>query len=331
MSKLLTAAIRSATEPVVGLLNAVDTDAAAAMLELRKQARDALVGRVLKQAVFGRARGLASSTVCSSLDGLSKRLQKVEDGMGDRMKAVMGGGGGLRTAMLKSVLKTTLNKATQYEVSVGGVAGSLDMMRLAWQRERSQLTKDENELSYLLDKLTKMEELTVTRDSWKDVSESWQALLSLRSQIAVERGQQLLEVICTDEMVLKAIGAVHQLKDVGGEVPTAVLAMLNQGPSAHIRSHAYKYRKLLDRELTRVRRVKELQARIIGAIGSLFLATMISTGNVIGRLYYDLLQADQTSASVAASAVVVSVLLCCTCLLVCRRASRPRLADRAVP
>ncbi|MGB1586963.1 MAG: hypothetical protein ACPHID_07965, partial [Thermoplasmatota archaeon] len=31
-----------------------------------------------------------------------------------------------------------------------------------------------------------------------------------------------------------------------------------QGPSAHIRSHAYKYRKLLDRELTRVRRVKEV-------------------------------------------------------------------------
>ena len=51
------------------------------------------------------------------------------------------------------------------------------MMRLAWQRERSQ-TKDENELSYLLDKLTKLEELTVTRDSWKDVSESWHAALA---------------------------------------------------------------------------------------------------------------------------------------------------------
>ena len=53
----------------------------------------------------------------------------------------------------------------------------------------AQLVKDENELSYVLEKLIKIEELTVTDQSWKDVGESWQALLSLRSQIQVERGQ----------------------------------------------------------------------------------------------------------------------------------------------
>ena len=98
----------------------------------------------------------------------------------------------------------------------------------------------------------------------------------------------MLEVICR-EMVLKAIGAVHQLKDVGAHG----VAMLNQ-----VRTYD-KYRP------------RSTGAPCQGAPGAhhrrdwLALPREISTKRHRPALLKGL-QADQTSASVAASAVVVS-------------------------
>ena len=49
--------------------------------------------------------------------------------------------------------------------------------------------------------------------------------------------------------------AVEQFRDIQGPVPTDVLTLLNKGPGAHIRGNAYRYHRVLDRELARVRRV----------------------------------------------------------------------------
>lgn len=188
------------------------------------------------------------------------------------------------------------------------------------------LTKDENELSYLLEKLIKLEELTVTDQSWKDVGESWQAVLSLRSQISVARGLTVVECICADDKVLQAIGAVEQLRKTVGTVPTDVLTLLNEGPSAHIRSNAYKYRKMIDRELARVRRVKDIQWRLVGGLATGAAAALVAAGNVVGRIYYDTIKSNGLLAGIIAAAVGGSILLCCLGLVLvywCRsRASK---------
>ena len=150
---------------------------------------------------------------------------------------------------------------------VGGITGSFDMIKLAWTRTKMELVKDENQLCYLKEQLKQLQDMTVTEQTWKDAAESWVAVLSLRSQIQVERGQAVLECMCADEKVLKAIGAAVQMSETVGEVPNDVITLLSEGPSAHIRNEAYKYHKKIDAELARVR-IREIQVGVVAFIGT---------------------------------------------------------------
>ena len=179
---------------------------------------------------------------------------------------------------------------------------------------RTELVKDESELSYLLEKLTKLEDIALTEQTWKDVSESWKALLALRSQLHVECGQQVLECMCADVEVLKAVGAADQFRKTLGDVPNDIVTLLSEGLSAHIRGHAYKYRKKLNAELARVRRVKEIQLGVITSTSTSAAAALLAAGNVIGRMYNQLLEEDGTMAAIVAGAVVGGLLLCCLCV-----------------
>ena len=65
-------------------------------------------------------------------------------------------------------------------MSIGGFSGSFGMVRLASTCSRLKLTKHENELEYLKKELEKLKELTTTAEqTWRDVSESWQATLAM--------------------------------------------------------------------------------------------------------------------------------------------------------
>merc|ERR1711951_259681 len=103
--------------------------------------------------------------------------------------------GGLRSRLLKS----TRTAATQYEVSAGGFSGSSSMARLAWTCSRAKLTKHENELQYLKEELKKLKEMTTSDQTWRDLSESWQAILALSKSVDVERGRAVLQCIASDE------------------------------------------------------------------------------------------------------------------------------------
>ena len=102
---------------------------------------------------------------------------------------VGGDKGGLRSRLLKN----TLTAATQYEVSVGGFSGSFGMARLAWTCSRAKLTKHENELQYLKVELKSLKDMTTTDQTWRDVTETWQATLTLLKSIEVERGRAVLQ------------------------------------------------------------------------------------------------------------------------------------------
>ena len=150
---------------------------------------------------------------------------------------VGGDKGGLRSRLLKN----TLTAATHYEVSVGGFSGSFGMARLAWTCSRAKLTKHENELQYLKEELKKLKEMTTSDQTWRDLSESWQAILALSKSVDVERGCAVLQCIASDEKLLQALGMAETLHKIKGDVPTDLVMELNDGAGAHIRSHAYKY------------------------------------------------------------------------------------------
>ena len=226
--------------------------------------------------------------------------------------------GGDKGALCSRLLRTTLAAATQYEVSVGGFSGSFGMARLAWTCSRAKLTKHENELQYLKEKLKKLEEMTTSDQTWRDVSKTWQATLALLKNLDVERGRAVLQCIASDEKLLKALGMAETLYKIKGDVPTDLVMELNDGAGAHICSHAYKYDKLISLELVRIQRVKDMQWKVLTLTSSVFVATMIGAANLLSRLYYDVLQSGDSRLAMllpagAVALVVVMVLCCCTC------------------
>ena len=66
-----------------------------------------------------------------------------------------------------------LTTATTYEVSsVGGLSGSLSTLRLAARRSRTDLIHDDNEITYLIARLTVVEEKETTEMAWRDTAET---------------------------------------------------------------------------------------------------------------------------------------------------------------
>jgi hypothetical protein len=94
-------------------------------------------------------------------------------------------------------------------------------------------------------------------------------VLQLRSKMAAERGQAVLECICMDEDVLKGIGAAQQLRNTVGTVPDELVKLLKQGPAQHLLQHAYEYRHRFDIELASIKRIKELQVPLPASLPKL--------------------------------------------------------------
>ena len=112
--------------------------------------------------------------------------------------------------------------------------------------------------------------------------------------------------------VFAGLGAAHLLKDAvikSGQVPNELLLQLKQGPGKHIKNHAYTYRHKLDAELTKIGRIRDLQQRAVALTGTAIIAAFVSTGNVLGRFYYDVLRADSTLAAIIAGVAIGTVLL----------------------
>ena len=124
--------------------------------------------------------GKSVQRMAGHLNKLEGALITKADDESQRLAKKFGLVGGDKGGLRSRLLKTTLTAATQYEVSVGGFSGSFGMVRLASTCSRLKLTKHENELEYLKKELEKLKELTTTAEqTWRDVSESWQATLAM--------------------------------------------------------------------------------------------------------------------------------------------------------
>ena len=153
------------------------------------------------------------------------------------------------------------------------------------------------------------------------MTETWQVTLALLKSIEVERGRAVLQCIASDEQLLKAVGMAGTLYKAAGDVPIEVVVCLNDGPGAHIRSHAYKYDKVISQELVRIQQVKDIQWRALTLAGSALVATMIGTANLFSRLYFRVLESEDVVESerwllallfpVGAVMGLLLLLLCC--------------------
>ena len=56
-------------------------------------------------------------------------------------------------------------------------------------------------------------------------------------------------------------------------------------PPVYLR-HAYEYRRKIDGELARILRMKELQVRAIGFLGTVVVGAMIGLFNLLSQLVY---------------------------------------------
>ena len=146
----------------------------------------------------------------------------------------------LNTHVRSQTAKRALAGASRY-----ATCGHAAMLKLVLSTDPLALTKDEKELTYVLEELTKLKDADVTSELWQDFYESWAAFLSLRSRLEAQCAQQIFDAIATDESVFKGLGAAYLLKDAvikSGQVPAELLLQLKQGPGKHIKSHAYTYR-----------------------------------------------------------------------------------------
>ena len=226
----------------------------------------------------------------------------------------------LNTHVRSQMAKRALAGASRYAAT-----GRMAMINLVLSTDPLALTKDEKELTYVLEKLGKLEDADVTSELWQDYYESWASFLALRSKLEAECAQQVFDAIATDESALTGLAAAHLLKDAVikiGQVPSEVLLQLKQGPAKHIKNHAYAYRRKVDAELTKIGRIRDMQQRAVALTGTAIIAASVSTGNVLGRLYYDVLRVDSTFAAIIAGVAVGTVLLVCILVAACVRRVR---------
>ena len=79
------------------------------------------------------------------------------------------------------------------------------------------------------------------------------------------------------------------------------------------------YRKKIDLETTRINRIRSLQQRAVALVGTAIVAAFVSTGNVLGQLYYNLILTNGELAAVVLGVAIVSVLLACLLTGTCIR------------
>ena len=84
----------------------------------------------------------------------------------------------------------------------------------------------------------------------------------------------------------------------------------------------------IDAELARVRRVKEIQLRVVGSIATGLAAAVLATTNVVGRAYNELMKNNFLVAGIIAGAIGAALLLCCVCLAVGCWCMKVRVAPR---
>jgi uncharacterized protein YjbI with pentapeptide repeats len=214
---------------------------------------------------------------------LARKLKKIGD-IGPKMAELYTPQGQFSTMLRNKHLLV----ATAYDCRLG-IKGVWDLARLVVFRPRQALLTDQREIQYMLDELLKLKEEKPTELTWRSVSDAFEALIEMRTQMGNERGQAVIDCIVCDRNVMGGIAAAEQLTNISGSVPNDIISIFTEGPCGHIRLHFYRYRQVLEYELVRVSRVIRLQETCLNLVSQTVLACLIAAANFLSRFVYDFL------------------------------------------
>ena len=96
----------------------------------------------------------------------------------------------LNTHVRSQTAKRALAGASRYAAT-----GHVAMLNLVLSTDPLALTKDEKELTYVLEELGKLKDADATSELWQDYYESWASFLSLRSNLKAECAQQIFDAM----------------------------------------------------------------------------------------------------------------------------------------
>eukprot|EP00802_Teleaulax_amphioxeia_P002688 Tamp_02691.p1 GENE.Tamp_02691~~Tamp_02691.p1 ORF type:complete len:1064 (+),score=248.41 Tamp_02691:470-3661(+) len=219
----------------------------------------------------------------------------------------------LSSKISSRAIADVMNQSTKYELPTGYMK-QVRMIHLAFERSTAKLMRDAKEIEYVLEKLKALEAGGFAKETWKDSLASWIAFFDLYKQVNVQCALAVFECMAADPAVVEAVGAAKPFIELDGELPAAIMVKLTKGPADHIRKNAYKYAKLLARDLSMITRIQETQARIIALIGAAITAALVSVGNFIARLGFKAYE-EGKEVSVMTVIIVLSSVVGCLFLI----------------
>lgn len=235
---------------------------------------------------------------------LEKRLDKAAGGLNKLISAAS-----LGSNMVGSVLKMT----TKYDTR-SGVEGTIDLGFMALRRSPASLSTDEKELQYLYEKIQGLEQKETTGLNFRDVVDTWISILQLRASIRAECAQAILSCMTSDGDLLLALGTGQGISVIDGEPPPILTSIISKQCGGHVRKNAYRYLKRISGELVKIQRVKDMQMRLLGFLGTTFIAACVSLGNLFSRIMYEGFFKDMTGERaiwLIPAVLVVSLLVSC--------------------
>ena len=109
--------------------------------------------------------------------------------------------------------------------------------------------------------------------------------------MSTQMSQTVIDCILADRKIADALGMAEALEGIVGDPPTELIARLNQGPGAHIRTHAYQYSLQISAELARIDRIREVQGRFVAILGSAIVALFVGIANFVSTYVYGMVVA----------------------------------------
>ena len=102
-----------------------------------------------------------------------------------------------------------------------------------------------------------------------------------------ERCQGVLQCIFSDAGVRKGLGAAQQFTGIIGSPPPGLMLLLKQGPGAHMKENAYRYKKQIAAEIAHIERIKNLQTQATAYAVSGIIVLGSTVGPFVASMFYN--------------------------------------------
>jgi len=191
--------------------------------------------------------------------------------------------------LLEELSNDEISKRTGFDMDSLG-----NLCYLIWNVSPSSLQQTLVELEHISKRLKEINDLSVTNETFQDVSSSIHSLYSMRDQVEGELAYRVLQnIFNSSENVRQALGMAFQLQEIVVAAdrecvgPPPELLSKIRFASKVFKTKQYTWLKRIQGEVVKVERVQRYQSNLSSALSSLFLAFMIGLSNFVVTLLCD--------------------------------------------